>query len=485
MALALRATAFLALYAFLLPAQAPEQEVVIRTLSYTPPSITLHAETNLVEADLTVRDANGRAVAGLQASDFEVFDNGVPQTITAFSEMRKDAKAESTPASAQAPKFVTFFFDDIHLGYPGPGGRFWLPFVKQAAHAFATKYLKPGDRMSISTTSGVGGLDFTDDARLFAEKADRLTFHSRFINSPAEYHQDNVGTLAALGAAAKRLSEMPGARILVFMSGGFIIHMAPEYDCQPEVDKFIEDAVHWNVAVAVIDARGVSVNQRADPARRPLKEISAGTGGHLFENSNDLAGAMELAAHPEVTYQIAFNPTMRDGKFHTLKIRFKSKRADSVEFRPGYLSRKDDDSDRKPAPRGPLDEALFSKKTLRDLSATVTSSIGPPKDGAIPLTVDITLDGSGLQFATTHGRHTQQIVFLTALLDSNGGFVTGEESIMELALTDERLASLRKGFKVVGTLTAPAGSYQVRTVVRENTTGRLAASTAAVELRPE
>jgi hypothetical protein len=56
---------------------------------------------------------------------------------------------------------------------------------------------------------------------------------------------------------------------------------------------------------------------------------------------------------------------------------------------------------------------------------------------------------------------------------------------MDQSLTDERLASLRKGFKIVETLTAPAGTYRLRTVVRESGTGRLAASTAPIELRAE
>jgi hypothetical protein len=77
----------------------------------------------------------------------------------------------------------------------------------------------------------------------------------------------------------------------------------------------------------------------------------------------------------------------------------------------------------------------------------------------------------------------QQIVFLTTLLDANGNFVTGKESIMDLALTDEKLASLKKdGLKAVATLNAPAGSYQVRTVVREGMKGSLTASTMAAEL---
>jgi len=38
---------------------------------------------------------------------------------------------------------------------------------------------------------------------------------------------------------------------------------------------------------------------------------------------------------------------------------------------------------------------------------------------------------------------------------------------------------------VVGTLSAPAGTYQLRTVVREAMTGRLAASTEPLELRAQ
>ncbi len=89
-----------------------------------------------------------------------------------------------------------------------------------------------------------------------------------------------------------------------------------------------------------------------------------------------------------------------------------------------------------------------------------------------------------LEFTMANDRHAQQIVFLMTLLDSKGAFVTGKEAIMDLALTDEKLASLQKsGLKTVATLTAHAGVYQLRTIVREAMKGSLAASTIPVELR--
>jgi VWFA-related protein len=554
MALPSRAPAFLILFTLLLRAQTPAQEVVIRTHSYTPPSAILHAESNLVESPLTVRDSRGRPVAGLHASDFQVLDNGVPRQIAAFSELRSDGKPPAlapAPASGQPsetvppaaippaePKFVTFFFDDFHMG----NGE--MAFVKKAAHAYIARGLKPPDQLSIVTASGQGDLEFTGDAELFAGKLDRLGPHSLPVvpgscgvspidsyiflhnldgqiveeaikaatpcaacSSPQgcrataisiaqsvassaweQLQARSLNTLAALGFAAKRLSEVNGTRILVLTSSGFLLRPG----VQPELANFIDGAVRWNIVVHAIGAQGLeppdAVPSTKDFLRRslflmPLENIANGTGGHFFNNNNDLAGDMELAANPEVAYLLAFNPGSRDGKFHTLKIRFTSKRGDSIQFRPGYFSRKDD-SEKALTARAPFDDAVFSKQTLRDVPATVALAGGQPADGAIPVSIGITLDVNRLQFIISHGRHMQQIVFLMTLLDANGNFVTGKESIMDLALTDQKLASLKKdGLKTVATLTAPPGVYQVRTVVREGMKGGLMASTTQVELR--
>lgn len=457
------------LLGFLVSAQTPVQEVVIRTHPYTPPSTILHAESNLVQTGLTVRDPLGHAIGGLLAADFEVFDNGVPQVITAFSEVRADAQSAAAPPE---PKYVTFFFDDLHMG------NLDLPFVKQAARKYVARGLEPWDLTSIATTSGAGALGFTHDAKLFAEKLEHLNLHTHVIHSVEEYEADSANTLGELGAAAQRLSEAPGQRILVLMSSGFIIHVGARNDVESQVQKTIDAAVRWNVVVHAIDAKSLTANPNTWRLNRPLKEITQGTGGHLFENTNDLAGSMELATHPEVAYQLAFNPGSPDGKFHTLKIRFKSKRGESAEYRPGYLS-KPADLEKKLLAREPFDDAVFSKQTMQGVPATVAVA-----GGTDPISIAVTVDLTRLQFTTFEGRHMQQIVFLMTLLDASGNFVTGKESIMDLALTDEKLASLKKtGLKTVATLSAPAGIYQARTVVREGMKGGLSASTTPVELR--
>jgi hypothetical protein len=280
----------------------------------------------------------------------------------------------------------------------------------------------------------------------------------------------------------------------VLTSSGFLLRPG----VPPELANFIDGAVRRNIVVHAIGAQGLEARMTGpkDSLRRslflmPLENIANGTGGHYFRDNNDIAGDMEFAANPEVTYLLAFKPGSPDGKFHTLKIRFKTKRGDSLEFRPGYFSRADA-SEKALTARAPLDDAVFSKQTLHDVPATVTLADGRPDgsrskdgmEGMIPVSIRITFDVNRLQFAIAKGRHMQQLVFLMTLLDANGGFVTGKESIMDLALTDEKLASLKKdGLKTIATLNAPAGMYQVRTVVREGMKGELMASTTAVELR--
>ena len=46
----------------------------------------IRVEVNLVNLPLSVRDAQGKLVKGLTRDDFEVFEDGVKQTISHFSQ---------------------------------------------------------------------------------------------------------------------------------------------------------------------------------------------------------------------------------------------------------------------------------------------------------------------------------------------------------------------------------------------------------------
>jgi len=539
----------------LLAAQELPKEVVIRTHPYAPPSAILRANTSLVETGLIVRDSHGRSVSGLHATDFDVRDNGVPRQIVSFSELNSKAtlpatetrsSAAAAAAGSSPARFVTFFFDDLHV----PSGA--MLFVKQGARKFIAEGVAPTDRLSIVTASGQGDLDFTTDRERFAERLEHLATHIRtpitgycgvgptesyiFLHNldgqiveraiaaamkcvacsenetpavkgatasgecrtkaygvaqseaSATWEQIDAfshDTLSALTFAAGRLAQEKGSRVLVLTSEGFLLRPGTP----PELQSFIDGALRSNIVVHAIGAQGLDASVSGPKGllirslySSVLENVSEKTGGHFFKDTNDFAGAMRMAADPEVSYVLGFSVGDPDGKFHAMKIRFKEKNRDQLEYRSGYFS---PDPKLERSPRARLDDAVLSGKVLGEIPVSTSLAAGRAQDGVVPITVRLTVDVNGLQFAAAQGRHVQQIAFVVALLGSDGGFVTGKESIMELALTDEKLASLRQtGLTAFATLDVRPGTFQVRALVREGMKGHLAAQTMPVRILP-
>jgi VWFA-related protein len=148
--------------------------------------------------------------------------------------------------------------------------------------------------------------------------------------------QETHVTLTVLKDVVRRMSAMPGQRIVVLISPGFF--SPTEY--QSDRSDILDRAIRANVVINSLDARGLWTDQMFDasqqaastPAflalkqqydRKPrwqradvLAEMADGTGGSLFENNNDLdQGMRELGGAPE------YYVTYVDGSFHEGAVR--------------------------------------------------------------------------------------------------------------------------------------------------------------------
>ncbi len=141
---------------------------------------TFKVNVKLVVVRVVARDSQGRAIGNLQQQDFQVFDNGKPQTITQFSVEKAGAHSttepngpnsangsSSTNGPAGAPgenlkaaempqRYTAYLFDDVHLKFGD------LSSVRAAAERHLA-LLQAADRAAIFSTSGQTSLDFTDD----------------------------------------------------------------------------------------------------------------------------------------------------------------------------------------------------------------------------------------------------------------------------------------------------------------------------------
>jgi VWFA-related protein len=148
----------------------------LRVTAQQQPSPAIRSFTNEVLVPVVVRDATGHSVGGLTKDDFQVFDNGRPQTITGFSIVHRedDTTSANPPASAPetgdlpsvsqlnspAQRFVVFLFDDFNLTSDD------LPHVKDAATKALDSSLAPEDFAAVLSTSGVNSGLTRDHAKL-------------------------------------------------------------------------------------------------------------------------------------------------------------------------------------------------------------------------------------------------------------------------------------------------------------------------------
>ncbi len=153
-----------------LTAQSPDATEL--SAKETEPDYKLEVERNLVQVRVVVRDSRGRTVGNLRKEDFQLFDNGKPQSISHFSAEAEQAphaplapvpgkEAEpgavpETELNAQSPRrYLALYFDDIHMPFEDVAG------VREAAESYLKSALTPADRVAVFTASGQGNLDFT------------------------------------------------------------------------------------------------------------------------------------------------------------------------------------------------------------------------------------------------------------------------------------------------------------------------------------
>jgi len=67
------------------------------------PPVTFKVEVNYVEIDAAVVDAQGRPVSDLTKDDFEIVEEGTPQTIAAFSRVDVPVSRPDPPLFKRAP----------------------------------------------------------------------------------------------------------------------------------------------------------------------------------------------------------------------------------------------------------------------------------------------------------------------------------------------------------------------------------------------
>jgi VWFA-related protein len=543
------------------PPQQPPNELIQRD---EPATFKTHV--NLVMVPVVVRDKYGKAVGTLKKEDFQLFDKGKVQEITRFSVERPgehgaevktadvNAGEGNSPAPVLPDRFIAYVFDDVHVTFGD------LVRTRDAAGR-SMDQMKATDRAAIYSTSGQVTQEFTDDreklhnallklrptpigrtgiqecpdisyymADLIANKNDPTAMQAAVAEtvicmnlqgSPAEIVQQatrmvqaasqrilSIGqhetrvTLLVLKEIIRRMSGTPGQRIVVLTSPGFI---TPEE--QQEKSEVIDRAIHANVIISTLDARGLYVDSWLDPTKRSvdstatrikaqvdhdadraqadvLAELATGTGGSFFENNNNFDDGYKLTADaPSFVYLVGFSPQnlKLDGSYHSLKVSLKVPSGLNLVARRGYYAPKRLESAEETA-KQEIEEALFSREELHDLPVELHTQFFKVTETA-KLSVVVHVDLKRMRFRKAEDRNRNELTVVAALFDRNGNYVTGQKKIIEFRLKEGTLAKLESnGISLRESFDVKPGTYLVRLVVRDSEGQMMSAANAAVDI---
>jgi VWFA-related protein len=173
------------------------------------PPITFRAEINYVEVDARVLDQQGRFITDLKPEDFDVFEDGKPQKVTAFSLVNIPVERVERPLFAKRP-----VESDVRNNLQGADGRIYLivlddlhtqalrsSLTKAAARMFIERYVGANDLAAVVHTGGVssGNQDFTNSQRLLLQAVDK--FMGRKLRSATLNKIDDYSRRAGTGLA--------------------------------------------------------------------------------------------------------------------------------------------------------------------------------------------------------------------------------------------------------------------------------------------
>lgn len=530
-------------------------------------AITFRTRVNLVMVPVVVRDKNDHAIGTLKQEDFRLTDRGKPQEIIKFSletptrppTVRTENNDPGAAGGGAADfvsnlpsRFVAYVFDDIHTQFAD------LARVREAAIRHLQN-LAVKDRAAVYTLSGQVTQEFTDNHELLDAAMNRVLPHpiarSTVQQCPdISYYQadlivnknDPMALQAAvtelmtcqsmdpsmlssaqaqsrgmaqqeLGAGEqetrvalysirdliRRMATMPGQRLIVLASAGFI---TPEQ--QDEKTEILDRAIKANVVIGAIDARGLytdtpditrqNFNAQATQIKQlyeresaraqadVLAELAAGTGGTFFENNNDLyAGFQRVAAAPEYVYMLGFSPQnlKLDGSFHALKVTLKNGVGLSIQARKGYYSPRHL-ADPKQTAQEEVSEAVFSREEVTDLPVSLVTQYFKTSQMNARVSVVMRVDAKRLKYRRENDRNCNELTIVAALFDTNGNYVVGVQKRLDMKLRDDTLAKrLDNGLTVRSSFDVKPGGYMVRLVVRDSEGQLMSASNGALDIR--
>lgn len=502
-----------------------------------PPSVRFTASANLVIVNVSVRDRSGAPIEGLTRDDFEIFEDGKPQSISVFEfqrlagepprPLKASAAAPGAPAiTPSAPgqvryrdrRLLVLFFDFSSMEPPEQIR------AQQAALKFIREQMSPSDLVAVMAfTNRLRVLeDFTDDRERLASvigafrigEASELAAEAdtggeeggpdtgaAFIADETEFNIFNTDRkLSALESAARMLASLPEKKALVYFSGGV---GRTGIENQSQLLATINAAVRANVSFYAVDARGLMALPPGGAASQPamrgsavftgsaqrqqrerfsnqqetLVTLAEETGGKALLDTNDLSEGIVRAQRDIQSYYIlgyySGNAAL-DGRFRRIQVRLKRPLQARLDYRQGYFAAKEFRRFSAADKERQLEEALLLGDPVTDLTLALEVDWFRLARDRYFVPVSVKIPAAEIELASRGGTAQTEFDFIGQVRDARGSLAAAVRDTVRVKLGQEQAGeAAARHFQYDTGFTLPPGEYRLKFLARENHSGKM------------
>ncbi|HEX8076388.1 MAG TPA: VWA domain-containing protein, partial [Chthoniobacterales bacterium] len=526
-----------------------------------------------------VFDKQGKFVNGLTKDNFELRIDGKPRVIQAFEQITAGSDEESLLAAARgattlnlkrpAPldrgRIVFFYVDDFHMDTAG------LAAAKKVITAFIEKEMGQNDQAAIASATGQIGFlqQLTDDRRILRLALDRLTARSYSVQDAerppmSDYHamlierldrevleyfvaetlrqnpgmgrdaataivrgraqasqsqaaRLNQNTMAGLDRLVRSARNLPGRKVLFFLSGGFLIENR-RGDTLSQLRDITNAAARSGVVIYSMDTRGLVASLQDASSDRPfdpsgslalsdhgelaatqdgLNALAVDTGGKAIFNTNDLKQGLAPAIKETSTYYLlAWKPdpqSQKQGRFRNLEVKLVGRPDLTVRVRKGYFdldppapvtAKASTQPPKTTSTPAKLREAITAPYPQREFPILISADYYEVPDKGPALSTAIQMPGEFLVFDEQPDGKIQAVVDVSGVyFNDKGVFQTSFlERIVATEPTLEAAKTNRKDITFTYPAKLPPGLYQVRVAARDDKSGKIGSAQAWIEI---
>jgi Ca-activated chloride channel family protein len=272
--------------------------------------------SNLVPIPASIVDHRGVAVTGLRLDDFELWVDGQQRLVSDLTRTETSVR-------------LAMLFDNSGSLDSA------RDFEKQAAMHFFRRVMRPVDEAAIFSIETESYL-----AQPLTRDVQKLQQTIESFGKP----EGSTSLFDAIVDAAAYLRPYPGRRVLVIVSDG--IETTSRTDFETTMQRVLSDDCQIFVVQTGLYE---GANLRALAAERRMERLSSETGGAVYlpKSVAELNAAFDqIAADLAQQYILSYYPAAdhRDGRFHAIELRVKSRKDVRIRSRRGYYSPKPDPS---------------------------------------------------------------------------------------------------------------------------------------------